>query len=196
VSSSIFPNILPGFRNDKFIFSSLKNSKEVCDWASVDLLWGSIANNGSTFDDEVIESAIKGLNLSTKNKVTFPNRKELLRGFLEGKCAFFFFGSGFWAQDVLGDLQMVFTPNLHEPLFYANKSKVLRSSLIALENIPESEVDNKLADFNTLINNEGLVNPVLHTRRFYAAVDSEKIRDLPQAVSAPAPWQIINVESE
>ena len=101
------------------------------------------------------------------------------------------FGSGFWSLDPVGDLQMMFTPNLHPRLQFTANDSELRLMINSLDSsLTDNDLKLKMERINKHLYDSGLLNVFLHTRKFYASVNVDQLRELPQQISAPSPWQI------
>lgn len=194
VSASIFTKIMPGFLDDRQFAEVYPENMSTCDWSKYEIPWLSVTDPIASFDNNVILKTIIRLGAGMKMSSPVANLTELGKQFRQNKVAFNFFRSGFWAQDVVGDLQMIFTPKMHDQLYFANQNKKLRKNLYKLEVANPSIVDGLMKSVNLALYEDATIVPILHSRFFFAANDERMIRELPQAVVHPSPWQLFNLE--
>lgn len=187
LSSSIFTPILPGYLEES---AFLHVNKTFDCKMNPDLLKFFDPKDDSILSD-VLALTYKQLNIPEEKIFKPSSILEAEKNFTAKQTPALIFGSGFWSLDPIGDLQMMFTPNLHPRLFYAATNSTINSKIDLLQNVEsEEELTTQMKAFNLAIFESGLVNVFLHTRKFYASVSLENIRELPQQVAAPAPWQV------
>lgn len=193
--SSIFVSIVPGYMADKELavdstsklnLEKIKKCQE--DLQKTDFQWAYVKDekNSSFFD--ALQLTLKELGLDKIQPLVLASRKELAEHFISGKVALFNAGSGFWPLDPAGDLQMLFTPNLHKPLEYITKDEKLQK-LIRKIQTNESDV-NVYKDVNRYLYNEALFNVYGHVRRFFCAKNAKLLTEFPAAITSPSPWQV------
>lgn len=185
---SLFTPILPGYLKDQALSKNvmvaeckIKFGENVRFYDPDD---GSILSN-------VLKKTYENLNIS-QDKLKKPKSiLEAEKDFIDGITPALIFGSGFWSLDPVGDLEMMFTPNLHPRLHFAATDEGVRKKLDQLDYLSdESDVKNEMTLLNQYIYDTSLVNVFLHTRKFYASTDLDQLRQLNQQISAPSPWQI------
>jgi hypothetical protein len=199
VSSSIFPEIIPGYREESFFQkyeSDLGGSREdhSCSWSQYEIPWTPSRNSVSKFDNNVLFKTLLNLGAKVKINSSLASSEEIQPLYEANKTVFTLFRSGFWAQDPVGDTQMIFTPNMHPQLIYVNKDKDLRLALDQLEMAQEEDIDRAMMEINKAIYKDSVMIPVLLSRVFYASSNQKIIADLPQAVVHPAPWHVFNLK--
>jgi hypothetical protein len=191
---SIFTKILPGYQSLEAMQSAVKvESKEIAEckkkFLGTVIPWGFDEGHRDSTFVKAITSALTELGVTASKPLAVSTRKEFTDSFAGGKIAFYNAGSGFWALDPVGDLKMLFTPNLHKPL------KQLWSDPKFLELL--AGVGEDAASFkalNTYLFDESLLNVYGHQRRFFAAKNSSLFRELNFAITSPAPWQVFKVQ--
>jgi ABC-type transport system substrate-binding protein len=118
-------------------------------------------------------------------------QKDTVDHFVSGKLPVIFGGSGFWAQDPVGDLQMYFTKNFHKTMTFVWADDGIYSRLQKLDSSADPDTIRELMeDFNKYIFDQSLIAPIVHFRRFFKTAEKQKLDDLPQAVTSPSPWQL------
>jgi len=197
VSGSLFPAILPGFMDDEQL-SNVENQSLDYDCLKklreTEFPWVKTKKIKNSFEDELINQVVKRLGLKKVKifEVSIASERDQL--YMENKNSFIFAGSGFWAQEPLGDLQMFFSPGMHPLLRDVIADLEVKRELSKLDEINEGNINNYFMKLNEVIYKTSILSVFLHTRRFYAGTSSKEIRDLPQAVVAPATWQVFNIE--
>jgi hypothetical protein len=126
------------------------------------------------------------------NIIKDPPGDSFVTDFVSGKIAIISGGSGFWAQDPIGDVAMWFTPNLHKTMTFTWSDRELHKRISELENaVDPIKLKNELESFNRYVYERSIIAPVVHFRRFYISSKHIKNLNIPQAVTAPAPWQLV-----
>ena len=195
VEASIFTRIIPGFMSIETLrektFSKISNSQlNYCQiqLAKKPFQWGYVRSEKNTAFLEALTMTLKKLGYQGKKPLVAESRKELNTWFTEGKIAVTNGGSGFWAQDPIGDLQMLFTPNLHKSLDYVTQDKTLQKKIRKIRDNPSNKT--LLFEMNQYIHDEALFNVYSYVRRFYISTYENQSLDLPFAITAPPPWQV------
>lgn len=192
--SSIFTKILPGYLPTKDIeareFSRIKTPEaDAClkKLKAKELSWGYVTGDRETLFVKTMEKVIASSDL--KSRVTvFGSKKDMMEAFVESKIGVVNSGSGFWANDPAGDLQMLFTPNLHKPLNYITKDENLQK---LIQDLTKNRGENsKFYAVNQYLHDEALINTYTHLRRFYFSKNGKKLQQIPQGAAAPHPWQV------
>jgi hypothetical protein len=116
--------------------------------------------------------------------------EEMVDGFIAGTYPVAVSASGFWAQDPVGDLSMLFTKNLHRVLSFLWNDSEMYKNISELEaEINPVLIKSLMEKFNRHIYDQSLIAPVSHFRRLYISADTTEKLDIPQAITSPAPWQ-------
>ncbi|MBL7544320.1 MAG: hypothetical protein JNL11_10905 [Bdellovibrionaceae bacterium] len=193
--SSIFTKIIAGYLPRRELesveFKKIKNSDfESCldRLRKKEIAWAYVENEINSAFVTALKNTFTELNLRN-SPIVVKSRKELAEKFINGEIAIFNGASGFWANDPLGDLKMLFTPNLHKPLNYISRDKQLQNLIEeCIKNPSNKENLNKV---NQYLHDQGLFNVYTHVRRFYFSKDSKKLKQIPQGSAAPNPWQVL-----
>ncbi len=192
--SSIFTKIISGYLSRKdletSVVSKLKKSEiDSCvqKLRKSEVKWGYVENEKNSGFVQTFKQTLKALELKGKPQI-FKTRKDLAEKFVQGELAIFNSGSGFWANDPVGDLQMLFTPNLHKPLNFITKDENLQK---LIKNLVSDQTDKaKYAEVNKYLHDQAMFNVYTHVRRFYFSKEKNKLKQIPQGSAAPTPWQV------
>ena len=189
VERGLFSKLLPGYLS--FSDLSTTNINLEKDFLNKEIILPNINEGPSS----LIYTSIKKVAIELKMKIKMNdqnlNQKNIVDDFVTGKLSMIFGGSGFWAQDPIGDLEMYFTKNFHKTMTFTWADDGIYSRLESLDaNTDDSKTKKLMEDFNTYIFEQSIVAPILHFRRFYKTADNQKLKELPQAVTSPSPWQL------
>lgn len=186
VERSLFPKLLPGYLSETELppvsdkASEFKGTKLVIPKSS-----GSLA-----LIYEAISQTAEKLGMSVEI-VPQSSSMELVDNFVAGRFPVIAGGSGFWAQDPVGDVSMWFTKNLHKTMTFVWTDEELYRQIAALESETDAtEIKRRMEILNRHIDETSLVAPVLHFRRLYVSGPNVRGLNLPHAVTSPAPWQL------
>lgn len=192
--SSIFTKIIPGYLARKdleaSIVSKLKKSEiDGCiqKLRKNEVKWGYVENEKNSGFVHAFKQTLNSLELKGEPQI-FKSRKNLAERFVQGEIAIFNSGSGFWANDPVGDLQMLFTPNLHKPLNFITKDENLQKLIKSLVSDPADKT--KYTEVNKYLHDQAMFNVYTHVRRFYFSKDKNRLKQIPQGSAAPTPWQV------
>lgn len=190
VQRGIIPNLLPGFIPSELLVQKFSE-------ADRNELEGETITFPKKYSPSfhiIYKSLISAAeNLKFKiNYIENTNVEELVNLFINDKLGVVIGASGFWAQDPAGDISMWFTPNLHKTMTFVWQDKEIYRMLDELENLSDgNSLDKKLTEFNRYVSIKSVIVPILHFRRLYILNSIIKELNLPQAITSPAPWQII-----
>ena len=192
--SSIFTKIISGYLTRKELestqLSRLKKTEiESCTQRlrKKDIKWGYVENEKNSAFVQAFQQTLKKLELKGE-PIVFKSRKDQSEKFINGEIAVFNAGSGFWANDPVGDLQMLFTPNLHKPLNFITKDENLQGLIKKL--VADQSDKTKYLEVNKYIHDQAMFNVYTHVRRFYFSKAKNKLKQIPQGSAAPTPWQV------
>jgi hypothetical protein len=188
VERSLFPKLLPGYLDSKgFDFPYKDMSRH---FKGVKIRLPQIKSFGALIFDSIIEAA---QNLEMKVEIEpEPPMAQMVDSFLTGNFPVIAGSSGFWAQDPIGDVSMWFTKNLHKPMRFIWTDTQVYKQISSLENeLDPNLIKLKMEMFNRHIFDQSLIAPVLHFRRCFISNSDVKGLILPQAITSPAPWQLV-----
>ncbi|MGE4130978.1 MAG: ABC transporter substrate-binding protein [Bdellovibrionales bacterium] len=197
--SSIFNRIIPGYMSPEELAQVITpndSDRNRCleFFSGQDLRWMPQASSAS---DTAIHGALaattKRLNLKLKI-VPEKNRQERFDDFVHNKIDLLMAGSGFWAFDPVGDVQMLFTPGLHKPLVSLAEDTHLQNILRGLEF--EDNPAARLKKVNEYLYEQSVFNVYAHSKRVYVVKGPGVSKSIPVAITPPAPWQVFRVEKK
>jgi hypothetical protein len=193
--SSIFVSIVPGYMTDKELSEKsvarikpkeIENCKN--EFKKSNYQWGYVKDERNLAFKMALEMTFKNLSVGDKKPLVLENRKQQSEEFLRGKIAVFNAGSGFWPLDPAGDLQMLFTPNLHKPLEHITKDETLQKLIRKVQD--DESGPSAYKEVNQFLYDDALFNVYAHVRRFFAAKNKDLLLKFPEAITSPAPWQV------
>ncbi len=189
--ASVFTKLVAGYKTHKELQDQvLKATAEKCAsklaGKTIDIGFDESAN--PVFVQAIIDAANE-LGVKINGPAKFKSRKEEVDQYLDGKTSILYGKTGFWALDPTGDIQMLFTPNLHKGIQHFWNDQTLQNLLGAL--VHDGEVNNQsLEDVNEYLFRDGKFNVYSHVRRFYASKNKAHIQNLPIGVTSPSPWHL------
>jgi len=198
LETSIFTKIVPGYLSPielaKKSFDQIKESDLVkCKerMKSHPPAWGVAESEKESNINKALQMTFKELGASETPTMVLKTKSELGSLFDSGKVSIFYGGSGFWAQDAAGDLQMLFTPGLHKSLDFVTKDAGLQALIQKLKEDPTDK--SRFVEINQYLHDEALFNVYSHVRRFFVSKKSSHNLDLPFAITSPFPWHLFEV---
>lgn len=189
-SKSIFVPIIPGYLKDAELPQHQIDETCINKFVKHPIVWAKITSKRASYFEQILAKSMTNFNIPNR-VVEVENMAKAEMLFVKNEIALRSFGSGFWALDPLGDIQMLFTPNLHPMLKYIANDKVIVDLLEKLRfvNTPDKE-SALLKQVNLHLYNDAKMNVFLHTRKFYVSPNKNILRDLAQGVASPAAWQV------
>lgn len=102
-------------------------------------------------------------------------------------------GTGFWPVDPFGDLQMLFTPNMHKHLAAVANNPQLQAAIRATRQSSSPPPD-QLNLINQILFDEAIYNVFTHHQYMYLGSRSSEstLRRSPLGVTVPYPWQVFD----
>jgi ABC-type transport system substrate-binding protein len=187
VEKSLFPKLLPGYLEANQLIVASENHSRA--FVGIKIKLPKISNFAPVLFDSIIKAAQK-LEMDVE-LVNEPTMGQMGEGFLNGKFPVIPGGSGFWAQDPIGDVSMWFTKNLHAPMKFIWSDEEVYRQIRSLETeLNGSALKTKMEQFNRYIFDQSLISPILHARRCFISSKDAKSLSLLQAITSPAPWQL------
>ena len=195
VEGSIFTKLIPGYMSqnalsEKEVSRITATQKSTCleKIRKSQVQWGYVEGEKNTAYFQTLTVLFKKLEIKDNKPVLFASRKEMFEAFYEGKIALAGVSSGFWAHDPSGDLQMLFTPNLHKILSFVSRDGSLQK--LIKDVVKESESQGSYKVVNQYLFDESLFNVYTHIRRFYFTKNNSYLKKPQLGMSAPNPWQV------
>lgn len=193
IERGLFSKLLPGYIPNEVLSKTFRlEDAEVFVGKSVTLPKMRATGFGIIYS--AIGEAAERLGMAV-TYVDSPSSENLVSDFVAGKVGVIAGASGFWAQDPIGDIAMWFTPNLHKTMSFVWGDRNIYQQIAELEEEGNAQVLlQKMEKFNHYIAEQSLLAPILHFRRLFVSSSKVESLNLPQAVTSPAPWQVIPVE--
>ncbi|MBX3022682.1 MAG: hypothetical protein KF799_13500 [Bdellovibrionales bacterium] len=118
------------------------------------------------------------------------SNEKSVRNLLDDGVSLISGSTGFWPLDVLGDLQMLFTPNMHKHLSTVAENDQLQKA-IRTARLHNGKLS-ALHDINRILYDDAIYNVYTHHQYFYVVhKEHEKyLRGSPIGVTIPYPWQV------
>ncbi len=196
---SLFTDLLPGYISSDEFQSQIESKLNANDLVECKMKfqenpihWLKSKSNPNSFFVQVMEKIFLSLGIENQDPIQSETQKDEVEMFVNGKLSVSSFQTGFWAFDPAGDVQMLFTPNLHKSLCFVSKDPKTQDLIKNLEIAKDK--NSAFAALNRHIFNESLLNVFTHVRRFVAAKDQSLIQEAPVSITAPAPWQYFKVD--
>jgi len=191
--ASVFTKIVSGYKTHKDLLdsASLKLENRIAcltKLSQAKIPVGFYSNTPKIFIDTIIATATE-LGIELIGPTNYSDRKQEVSEFLNGNSTFLYNRTGFWAMDPTGDIQMLFTPNLHKVLRHYWNDDHLQS---LLHNIVRDGVVNlaSVDSINSYLFANAKFNVYSHIRRFYASRNKDLVKSLPIGITNPSPWQL------
>ena len=192
--ASLFTKIISGYLSldelDKGSGVSSNEDLDLCQeqLAQLPLNWGIVKGGELDPINKLVRDVYVSLGAKPNPPILYENFHELSDAFIGEKIDFSFIGTGFWALDPAGDLQMMFTPDLHKPMKFVSEDKKLQKLIEELVQNPNKEWRYK--EINQHIYNEALIRAYSHLKMFYISKNQSFLKKIPQGITAPSPWQV------
>lgn len=189
VESSLFPRLLPGYlAESEFEQTKIDLTKR---FKNEKIRLPRFTQSSLSLGYEMIIKTATALGMDVQIDQDLTS-ESVLNGFLSGTYPVVAGASGFWAQDPIGDVSMWFTKNLHKTMTFVWNDENIYKKISDLEEETRPEgIRKKMEGLNRHIFSESLIAPTLHYRRFFISSPDVKGLNLPQAITSPAPWQLM-----
>jgi ABC-type transport system substrate-binding protein len=191
--ASVFTKIVAGYKGREELQKSVSeqpNKKFTCleKFSHTKVPWGFDKTTPTTFV-EAVKATAKELGIEITGPTEFKDRKDEVDNFISGKSALMYGRTGFWALDPTGDIQMLFTPNLHKGLQHFWKDEKLQERLNTI--VKDGDVNMaSVNSINSYLFADAKFNVYSHIRRFYASKSKDLVQHLPIGITSPSPWHL------
>lgn len=194
---SVFTKILPGYISlpelrRAFPVPPESRSRCLAELRATPPRWGHAKGRPMPPSyEQAMRATFEALGLKASEPREFASGPELFEAFHDGEIQLISIATGFWPLDPAGDLQMLFTPNLHRPLARVAADGKLQELIEKAQASGDSAWKAAaFAEVNRHLFDDAQFNPYNHFRRFYLGMDNPTLRRLPSSITAPAPWQV------
>ena len=191
MESSIFTKILPGYMTHEELSSQLAgltapSTEEIK--LLENLQWIDSVSSYPHLLREPLQKVFTDLGLTLPEPLNFENAKQFEQAFSMGQIDFMYATTGFWPLDPVGDIQMLFTPHLHEALEGVWSDANLQNLLSSLN---DSQNDFEMfKDVNKYLFKEAYFNVFGYHARFFILSENQIDRILPMGITTPPPWML------
>lgn len=115
----------------------------------------------------IIEKKLSDFGIENNLAQIIGDRAQIYSHFASGEIQILMSSSGLFPQDISGDLQMLFTPNLHLCLKFASQDEKMQNLIESLRQaLPATEKRKITEELNRHLYREALCGVYLHSRRF------------------------------
>lgn len=191
--ASVFTKIVPGYKKHSqlSVAALLAPEKRIAcltKFSGTKIPFGFYEKTPKIFV-ESIKMTVQELGIELVGPTAYADRKQEVSEFLAGRSAFLYNRTGFWAMDPTGDIQMLFTPNLHKVLEHFWQDDKLQS---LLHNVAKDGAVNveSVDSINAYLFTSAKFNVYSHIRRFYASSNKNLVQNLPNGITNPSPWHL------
>ncbi|MFZ4403892.1 MAG: ABC transporter substrate-binding protein [Pseudobdellovibrionaceae bacterium] len=183
IENSLFTELMPAYKSYE---PKIEKAKITINNNNIE-----VKNFFASVDKPFIESFVSVCNKTNLNCSFEKNQSGLIKDYDSGIVASFINKTGFWAVDVVSDLKMLFTPNLHDLLRQVWQDKeLLRLIDQAYASEDDSTLEKNLRIVDEYIQDQALFNVVAHFQWAYISNNSHIGTNLSQAISDPHPWHL------
>lgn len=189
VQRGLFPILLPGYLEATHFESPISDVTSRFSGKRI-----AIPSGPTSVAQILTAIAEAARNLGMKVDVAEPmSIGSITDEFVAGRLPVTVGGSGFWAQDPIGDLSMWFTKGLHKAMVFTWQDEKIYEQIGALERETDPvRLRIKMETLNRHLDAESLIAPVVHYRRLFISNRNSKEINIPQAITSPAPWQLVS----
>ena len=194
--SSVFTKVVAGYKSHQEMLSEKDVTKSSPDsiircrqiFSNTKLPWGFDKSTPESFI-ATLKMTFQELGIQTVDPIQFKDRREEVENFSSGNSPIMYGRTGFWALDPSGDIQMLFTPNLHKGLKHFWEDKTLQTTLNKV--VSNGKINMEAVDSaNTHLFSDAKFNVYSHIRRFYASTNNDLVKNLPIGITSPSPWHL------
>lgn len=186
--SSIFTALTPGYETADTL-STRGAGPETCTLQGQTLKWVRRGSRSPDFK-VAIEATCERLGMRCE-EIAAAGRP--LAALLDSDVNLVSSSTGFWPADPLGDLQMLFTPNMHPAFNHITQDAELQTAIRAARagDVGSAQA---LKDINRILFEKALYNVYTHHQYFYVAPKSQSasLRKTSLGLTVPYPWQLFS----
>jgi hypothetical protein len=192
VEASVFTELTPGYQTYESLSNVLSSAPDVVETFNDkkrELTWAR-RNAGHPGFSQAMRVACKDLSIDCRE--VDAGGKSSSQLWDEG-ISLLASSTGFWPLDPLGDLQMLFTPNMHKILQDVASNQLLQKAIREARSASTREaLDSHLHDINLLLLRDAIYNVYTHHQYFYVGTGGEasRLRKAPLGMTVPYPWQV------
>jgi len=192
IDGSIFTRILPGYLSYNHLKEHSKTKR--VKFSSQDfnrITRATISGSPSVNFELVMDRFSKNLR-AENNILNLKSRQEAADQIAAGKLSIFDGYTGFWAFDPIGDLQMLFTPNMHMLLKGVWSNKSFTQELKELEAVRDNEKGECLEKINQFLFEDAVFNVIHQIKSYFIYSKLANKGVMAISMSEIAPWMLVN----
>ena len=135
-----------------------------------------------------MDELTKNKNIKVDKPVEYVDSKAFMTALNNGEIHLMPGSTGFWAADPVGDIRMLFTPDMHPTLSHVSKDSKLQSLLDKLE---KDRSPKNFEAVNKYLYDDAKFNVFRHSTRFYLTKKGQTLDHLPLGITSPAPYTLM-----
>ncbi|MCB0361487.1 MAG: hypothetical protein KDD35_02120, partial [Bdellovibrionales bacterium] len=198
IEASLFTKILPGYLSHAELIEPHKEALAKIKLEELNQLtnlnWAARPDLDRGLFEIPLENLFSSIGVQLPKPKKFSSRAELSQAFLNGEIDLMYGSTGFWSLDPIGDLQMLFTPNLHQDLRDIANDPEVRSRLQALS-ADDAGIE-PFEELNRYLFDDAAFSVFTHHARIYLQSKTSGQKPLPFGITSPPPWMLFAVEDE
>ena len=195
VEPSIFPRIVPGYLPSQKLQMTSDLSDAAKKLKNSRLRWTRFPPGQNNFYNQLIERTARRLGIELETAAELSSARDHEAEFYKLNTFCVFGRTGFWPLDPVGDIRMLFTPNLHQGLQVIWKDKHVTNSLDEIGKLSDPIIiRSQMEDLNRYFVTQSVFNSIAQFRRYFASSGRDTLREMPLAVQQPYAWQVFKVD--
>lgn len=191
-SRSIFPNLLPGhlpdtILADRFPIGGAEKCKQQLKKFSPTWLRYAANDRPPTAFDKTVKATFDELGIKPREFYGVVKNEDHESLFLENKHHIKGGSLGYWALDPAGDIEMMFTPDMHKHLNVISTDPKLQEFI---ERLIDNPVRENYEAFNAYLYESAIFNVFNHFGRAYISNVGKNLNRAPMAITSAYPWHL------
>lgn len=191
IESSIFTKIIPGYLPHNELSKYAVNipeptKREIEELES--LVWFENPAHEMNLLRTPLQIVFENAGIKLPVPVRFRSYIDFQKAFIKGDVDIMYASTGFWPLDPVGDIQMLFTSNMHEILEGIWTDKKLQDLLSKLDIL--SEGIDSFEEINRYLFDDAYFNVFSHFARLYIQSNVVDNRIFPTGITAPPAWML------
>lgn len=200
-SKSIFTKIVPGYLEDSELSSNhlSASQRQTCckKFVGMNFEWGIRKKTPSPLLEHALSKTATALGLSIQSPEVAPGSHTGWPSYKSKQIAMQTTDSGFWPLDPTSDIQMLFTPYLHEDYMDIWADSSFNEKINTLSKaIDVSTAESEMQNINRALYEQSLMGILSHQSYSYIALKKSNMGATQGALflTVPYPWEVFNYE--
>ena len=197
IESSVFTKILPGYLKHHDLAKDQPKASASCiaDLKTAKIEWASVKGLPNFIFETAMKKTLATLGMQNVTYHQLNTKAEMADLLQQNRVGMIPVATGFWPLDPAGDLQMLFTPNLHKVLSFVSADDSLQNLIHHIQDSTDPKQRAKLFEaVNRYLFDEAKFNVYVHFRRFFVTSKTHSLKDIPLAITSAAPWQVFEAK--